>query len=161
MGMTLYELTEAMNNFDFEIDEETGEILNADELDRIQMDRDEKLKNCVYYYKNMKAEADALKVEKMNLQKRQQIAEHKAERMKQYLAFCLDGEKFEPEDDVRVRVTYRKSESVECPDIHMVDDDYLRYKEPELDKAKIKKAIKAGTTVVGCTLVEKQNIQIK
>ena len=42
-GMTLYELTEAMKGFDFEIDEETGEILNGPELDQIQMERDEKL----------------------------------------------------------------------------------------------------------------------
>lgn len=161
MTLTLYELTEAMQNFDFDIDEETGEILNESELEQIQMERNEKLKNCVFYYKNMKAEADALKAEKVNLQKRQQVAEKKAERMKEYLAFCLNGEKFEPKDDVRVKVTYRKSEAVECNDWTKVPDDYLRYKDPELDKTKIKKAIKAGTKVEGCKLVEKRNIQIK
>lgn len=159
--MTLYELTEAMRAFDFEIDEDTGEILNADELDQIQIDRDEKLKNCVFYYKNMLSEAAALKAEKQKLASRQQIAERKAERMKEYLAYCLQGEKFAPEDDVRVRITYRKSEQVECSDWRMVSDEYLRYKDPELDKTKIKKALKAGEEVKGCTLVEKQNIQIK
>lgn len=160
-GMTLYELTEAMKGFDFEIDEETGEILNGPELDQIQMERDEKLKNCVYYYKNVLAEAAALKEEKMKLQKRQQIAEKKAESMKKYIAYCLQGEKFAPKDDVRVRVTYRKSETVQCADIYRVPDDFLRYKEPELDKTKVKKALKAGEKVEGCTLIEKQNIQIK
>lgn len=158
---TLYELTEEMKNFDFEIDEETGEITNADDLDRLQMDIDEKLKNCVFYYKNILSEAEALKAEKMKMQQRQQVAERKAERMKQYIAFCLDGKKFEPEDDVRVRVTYRKSEAVECPDIALVPQDYLRFKDPELDKSKIKKALKSGTEVKGCTLVTKSNIQIK
>ena len=161
MSMTLYEMTEAMRDFDFQIDDETGEIINAPELDQLQMDRDEKLKNCVYYYKNTLAEAEALKAEKQKLGNRQKIAERKAERMKEYLAYCLQGEKFAPEDDVRVRITYRKSEQVECPDWTRVSDEYLRYKEPELDKAKIKKAIKAGETVDGCRLVEKQNIQIK
>ena len=161
MGMTLYELTEAMRNFDFDIDEETGEITNADELDRLEMDRNEKLKNCVFFYKNMKAEADALKAEKMNLQKRQQISERKAERMKEYLAFCLNGEKFEPEDDVRVRVTYRKSDQVECDDFSKVSKEYLRFKEPELDKTKIKKAINSGVAVAGCRLEKKMNILIK
>lgn len=160
-GMTLYELTEAMKGFDFEIDEETGEILNGPELDQIQMERDEKLKNCVYYYKNVLAEAAALKEEKTKLQKRQQIAEKKAESMKKYIAYCLQGEKFAPKDDVRVRVTYRKSETVQCSDIYRVPDDFLRYKEPELDKTKVKKALKAGEKVEGCTLIEKQNIQIK
>lgn len=159
--MTLYELTQAMANFDFDIDDETGEILNADELDQLEMDRNEKLKNCVLYYKNLKAEAEALKAEKQALAKRQQAAERKAERMKEYLDFNLQGEKFAPEDDVRVRVSYRKSESVECPDWTQVSDEYLRYKDPELDKTKIKKAIKAGETVKGCSLVVNNKIQIK
>ena len=55
----------------------------------------------------------------------------------------------------------RKSESVECSDIFQVDDQYLRFKEPELDKTKIKKALKAGEKVDGCQLVTKMNIQIK
>ena len=162
--MTLYELTEAMANFDFEVDEETGEITNADELDQLQLDRDEKLKNCVYYYKNLMAEADALKNEKQKLQQRQQIATKKAERMKSYIDYCLGGEKFAPADDATVKVTYRKSEAVEFAEgcnIFDVPDDFLRYKEPELDRNKVKKAIKDGGQVNGCKLVEKQNIQIK
>lgn len=159
--MTLYELTEAMENFDLDIDEETGEILNADELDQLQVEHDEKLKNCVYYYKNMMAEAAALKAEKQKLAERQKTAENKAEWIKHYIANDLKGEKFEPEDDVTIKVTYRKSESVECADIYKVPDEYIRYKEPELDKARIKKALKAGDTVDGCVLVTKSNIQIK
>ena len=161
MNMTLYELTEEMRNFDLQIDEDTGEISNAEDLDQLITDRNEKLKNCVLWYKNQKAEADALKAEKMKLAKRQQEAERKAEWMKNYLESCLDGEKFEPEDDVRVRITYRKSEQVECPDWTVVSDEYLRYKDPELDKTKIKKALKAGEKVDGCQLVTKMNIQIK
>lgn len=158
---TLYELTEEMKNFDFEIDEETGEITNAGDLDDLKMERNEKIKNCVFYYKNILAEADALKAEKMKLQQRQQIAERKAERMKQYLEYCLDGKEFKPDDDVRVRITYRKSKSVECDDIARVPEEYLRFRTPELDKTKVKKAIASGETVKGCVLVEKSNIQIK
>ena len=160
--MTLYELTEAMRFFDLEIDEETGEILNADELDQLQMDFDQKLKNCVYWYKNQKAEAEALKAEKMKLAKRQQTAERKVEWMKDYIAGCLgEGVKFAPEDDVTVRIGWRKSKTVECENIYDVPDDYLRYKMPELDKKKVTDALKAGEAVPGCELVEKQNIQIK
>ena len=160
--MTLYELTEAMRHFDLEIDEETGEIQNADELDQLQMDFEQKLKNCVYWYKNKKAEAEALKAEKMKLAKRQQTAERKVEWMKNYIAGCLgEGKKFAPEDDVTVRIGWRKSKTVECENIYDVPDDYLRYKMPELDKKKVTDALKAGETVPGCELVEKQNIQIK
>lgn len=158
--MTLYELTEAMRNFDLEIDEETGEILNADELDMLQMEQKQKLINCVYYYKNVKAEADALKAEKQKLAARQATAERKAEWMKRYIAMALDGEEFKPEEDVTVKVTYRKSKSVECDEIWRVPEDYLRYKEPELDKKKVLDAFKNGTDVEGCSVVVRENIQI-
>lgn len=159
--MKLYELSEAMRNFELEIDEETGEILNAEELDLLAMEHELKLKNCVYYYKNMKAEAEALKAEKQKLAKRQQTAERKVEWIKGYIANDLAGKDFKPEDDVTVRVSWRKSTEVTCKDIFNVPDEYLRFKEPELDKVKIKKAINAGEKVSGCELIEKRNIQIK
>ena len=159
--MTLYELNEALKNFDLEIDEETGEILNADELDMLSLEHELKLKNCVWWYKNIKAEAEALKAEKMKLAKRQQTAERKAEWMKAYIDADLCGKEFKPEDDVTVRVSYRKSNVVECSDVYRVPDEYLRYKEPELDKTKVKKAFAEGLKVDGCTIVEKNNIQIK
>ena len=159
--MTLYELSEAMKNFDLEIDEETGEILNADELEMLTIEHELKLKNCVWWYKNMKAESDALKAEKQKLAKRQQTAERKAEWMKAYIDADLCGKPFKPEDDVTVNVSYRKSKTVECADIYRVPDEYLRYKEPELDKTKVKKAFADGITVDGCEIVEKNNIQIK
>ena len=159
--MTLYELNEALKNFDLEIDEETGEILNADELDMLSLEHELKLKNCVWWYKNIKAEAEALKAEKMKLAKRQQTAERKAEWMKAYIDADLCGKEFKPEDYVTVRVSYRKSNVVECSDVYRVPDEYLRYKEPELDKTKVKKAFAEGLKVDGCTIVEKNNIQIK
>lgn len=159
--MTLYELSEAMRNFELRIDEETGEILNAEELDLLVLDHELKLKNCVWWYKNKKAEAEALKAEKTKLAKRQQTAERQAEWMKNYIDMDLDGKPFKPEDDVTVNVSYRKSKTVECSNIFDVPDDYLRYKEPELDKAKVKKAFKEGIDVNGCRIVEKNNIQIK
>lgn len=159
--MTLYELSEAMQNFQLQIDEETGEVLNADELELLTLEHELKLKNCVWWYKNKEAEAEALKAEKMKLAARQKSAEKQAEWMKNYIDMDLNGKPFKPEDDVTVNVYYRKSKTVECDNIFDVPDDYLRYKEPELDKAKIKKAFNEGIKVAGCRIVEKNNIQIK
>ena len=159
--MTLYELTDSMRNFELEIDEETGEIVNADELDELEMERTEKLKNCVRYYKNVKAEADALKAEKAKLANRQKSAEKRAEWIKDYIAMNLNGEPFAPEDDPTIKCGWRKSETVECENVFDVPEEFLTYKEPVLDKTKVRKAINAGETVSGCRLVEKQNLQIK
>lgn len=155
---TLYDLAVELANFKLDIDEETGEVLNADELDNLQMARDEKIEGICLWIKNLKADAAAYKAEKDSFAKKQKAAENKAEALRNYIQYILAGEKFKTN---RVAISYRKSDQIECPDIAAVDDDYLRYKEPELDKAKIKKALKNGIEVKGCTLVERQNMQIR
>lgn len=155
---TLYELVKEIENFDLQIDEETGEILNGDELDALQLEKNVKVENLCLLIKNLKADAVAYKAEKDSFEKKRKASERKAEYLQGYIQYILAGEKFKSD---RVTVSYRKSEQVECADMLMVDPDYLRFKEPELDKKKIKDAIKAGVEVKGCQLVERQNIQIK
>ncbi len=154
----LYELVKEVENFEFEVDEETGEILNADQLELIELERNTKIEQLCLYIKNLKSDAAAYKAEKDSFAKKQKAAENKAESIKNYIQSALAGEKFKTN---RVTISYRKSEQVECPDITAVDDDYLRYKEPELDKEKIKQALKQGVEVNGCMLIEKQNMQIR
>lgn len=154
----LYDLVREIEDFEFEIDEETGEILNANDLDNLELEKNEKIEQLCLWIKNLKSDASAYKAEKDSFAKKQKAAENKAESIKNYIAYILAGEKFKTD---RVTVSYRRSEQVECPDMSLVDDDYLRFKEPELDKTKIKKALKEGVKVGGCMLVEKQNMQIK
>lgn len=154
----LYDLVREIEDFEFEIDEETGEILNSNQLDALELERDNKIEQLCLYIKNLKSDAAAYKAEKDSFAKKQKAAENKAESIKNYIAYILAGENFKTD---RVTVSYRRSEQVECPDMSLVDDDYLRFKEPELDKTKIKKALKDGIKVGGCMLVERQNMQIK
>ena len=154
----LYDLVREIEDFEFEIDEETGEILNANDLDNLELEKNEKIEQLCLWIKNLKSDAAAYKAEKDSFAKKQKAAENKAESIKNYIAYILAGEKFKTD---RVTVSYRKSEQVECLDMSLVDDDYLRFEEPELNKTKIKKALKEGVKVGGCMLVEKQNMQIK
>lgn len=154
----LYDLVREIEDFEFEIDEETGEILNANDLDNLELEKNEKIEQLCLWIKNLKSDAAAYKAEKDSFAKKQKAAENKAESIKNYIAYILAGENFKTD---RVTVSYRRSEQVECPDMSLVDDDYLRFKEPELDKTKIKKALKDGIKVGGCMLVERQNMQIK
>lgn len=153
--MKLYEIDEAILNC---IDLETGEIIDTEQLDKLTMEREAKLENVACWIKELKAEAEALKAEKMAFAKRQQVAENKMESLKKYLAYALDGQAFKT---TRASVTFRKSQSVEIADIYKLDENYLRYKEPEADKTAIKEAIKQGKTVAGATLVENTSVIIK
>lgn len=153
--MTIYEINQAIMEC---VDLETGEIIDTEQLDKLTMEREVKLENVACWIKELKAEAEALKAEKMAFAKRQQVAENKMESLKKYLAYALDGQAFKT---VRASVTFRKSQAVEIADIYKLDENYLRYKEPEADKTAIKEALKAGQTVAGATLVENTSVIIK
>lgn len=153
--MTIYEINQAIMEC---VDLETGEIIDTEQLDKLTMEREAKLENVACWIKELKAEAEALKAEKMAFAKRQQVAENKMESLKKYLAYALDGQAFKT---VRASVTFRKSQAVEIVDIYKLDENYLRYKEPEADKTAIKEALKAGQTVAGATLVENTSVIIK
>lgn len=155
---TLYEIVREIEDFQFDIDDETGEILNFDELDALQLEKDTKVENICLLIKNLRSDAEAYKNEKNSFEQKRKAAENKADRLTAYVQYILAGDKFKSS---KVNVSYRKSEQIECVDMLMVDPDYLRFKEPELDKKKIKDALKQGVEVKGCQLVERLNVQIR
>lgn len=153
--MKLYEIDQAIMNC---IDMETGEVINSELLDSLQMERDAKIENVALWIKQLKAEAEALKAEKLAFAERQKVAENKMESLKKWLAYALNGENFKT---VRASVTIRTTEKVEVADIFKLDENYVRYRDPEADKDAIKKAIKAGQEVAGATLVPSTSVIIK
>ncbi len=149
------------------VDEETGEVTDIDqfealkaEIDGLQMAREQKISNVACWIKNLTAEADAIKAEKQNLAKRQQVAENKAESLKKYLKYALQGEKFK---DARVSISYRRSEDIhfcEGFDGESLPDEFVKV-EKKAKLTEIKNAIKEGREIPGVSLISKQNIQIK
>ena len=164
MNASLYEITRDYREaFDrLEIDEETGEILNAEELDRLSGAFDEKAESTACYIKNLAAFVDALKAEEANLAKRRKAAEKKAEYMKAFLASCMDAAGRDKFSGVKASVSFRKSVAVQIDDEASLPSDYVvETVTTKPDKTAIKKAIQAGTAVSGASLVENRNIQIK
>lgn len=156
---TLYELNEKLRDFEFEIDEETGEILNADDLDNLEIERDEKIENIALFIKNLKSDAEAYKREKEVFTQKQNAAKNKAERLKEYLAEQLQGEKFKTD---RVTISWRKSEGVVIDPLKLdTKGDWMIPQEPKIDKTRIRELLKKGEVIRGAELEERQNIQIK
>ena len=158
--MTIYEIDKAIMEC---VDLETGEIIDTEQLDKLQMDREKKLENIACWIKDLKAEAEAIKAEKMALAKRQQVAENKAESLKNWLAYALDGQKF---STAKCAVSFRNTESVEItPEgleaLMKEHDELLTYKAPEPNKTAIKQAIKDGLNVAGVQLVQNVSTIIK
>ena len=152
--MNLFEINQAIMDC---VDTETGEIIDEERLNELQIAEEEKIENIALWIKNLKAEAEALKAEKEAFDKRKKAAENKAESLSKYLTNYLQGNKFKT---TKVSISYRKSESLEIDNTESIPFDYIEY-EPKINKTDLKKAIKEGLEVEGCRIVEKQNIQIK
>lgn len=153
--MNLYEIEAAIMEC---VDAETGEIFDIEKFEELSLSRDAKIENVCLWIKNLKAEAEALKAEKDAFAEREKAAKNKMESLKRYISGYLDGNKFET---ARVKVSFRKSETLEVSDINGIPDEFLRFKEPEVDKTALKNALKSGMQFEGVSLVQNQNIQIK
>lgn len=156
--MTLYELDKAIADFELEVNED-GEVLNIDELDELQMARNDKIEGISLWVKNLEAEKEAVKHEKDNFADREKRLGKKIESLKGYLTYALDGQKF---STPKVAVSFRKSESVLIKDEYLIPDEYCEFtmvRKP--NKKNIKDALKHGKEMNGVELLEKQNISIK
>jgi len=139
-----------------------SEKILMEKMEQLQLDYAKLIRNLRNEHINRRAEAEAMKAEKQRIAKRQSTAEKAADRAARFLAYLTKGEKYE--DEV-VKISYRRSETVET------DDEFCDWAirnapglvkiTPEPRKADIKKLLKNGTLIEHCTLVEKKNIQIK
>ena len=140
------------------IDITTGEILDYEKLEALQIEKNDKIENIALWIKNLEAETKAIKDEINVLRERNEMKERKIEKLKQYLTENVD-KKFETS---KVIISYRKSVSVNITDESKIEEKYIKTKiETSLDKTAIKEDIKNGIEVSGAELIEKQNIQIK
>lgn len=156
--MTLYELDKAIADFELIVNED-GEVLNIDELDELQMARNDKIEGISLWVKNLEAEKEAVKHEKDNFADREKRLGKKIDSLKGYLTYALQGEKF---STPKVAVSFRKSESVLVKDEYLIPDEYCEFtvmRKP--NKKNIKDALKKGKELMGVELVEKSNISIK
>ena len=158
--MTIYEIDQAIMEC---VDLETGEIIDTDKLNELELERESKIEGVACWIKDLKAEVEALKNEKQALAERQKVAENKAESLKKWLAYALQGEKFKTP---KCAISFRKSEAVEVTDeglnnLMKEHDELLTYKAPEPNKTKIKQALKDGLSVAGVQLVQNTSVIIK
>lgn len=161
--MTLYEIDNAILEC---VDEETGEIIDFEKLDELCIERENKIKNVAKWYKDTIAEVEAFKAEKEKLSKREDKAKIRAQKLKEWLAHVLDGERFK---SGTVDIRFRSSETLDIDDndefvrwaMDNDRDDLLNYQRPTPSKTMIKTALKDGAEIPHVTLRKKMNINIK
>ena len=149
------------------VDGETGEIFDAEYLDNLEMERDEKIRNIALFYKNLVSDADQLDKEAKVFAKRAKSAANRAENLKKYLQFALNGEK---RNTTEYTVSYRTTkDKVSIDDCSAIPEEYIKgfndfspsEKERMVKKTAIKEAILSGKKVAGAHLEDSVSMQIK
>lgn len=160
----LYEIDQDILNC---VDAETGEILDTEALDALQMEREEKLEGVALWVKDLAAEAEAVKAEADKLTARKRALDNKITAIKSWLLIALDGGKLKtPRCNVYQTHSTRVSVEDEAELVKFLEtlnepEQFLRFREPELRKDEIKKALKAGTIIPGASLEETEGVVIK
>ena len=149
------------------VDMETGEILDPEKLDALQMEREQKLEGVALWIKDLKAEAEAVKAEADKLTARKKAVENKIEGLKQWLLYALNGEKLKT---ARCNVYQTHSQKVVIDDEKALVDmlmtspfgeKFLRVKEPEIDKNALKDSMKQGYEYEFAHLEQTESVVIK
>lgn len=155
----IYQIRQEIEEFMFEYDPETGEILNATPWDELNMAFGEKVENIACFIKNLGSDIAAFKAEEDKLAARRKAAEKKLEWLKRMLVDNMDGQKF---STAKCAVSFRRSEAVQVDDVSHIPAELLRVKTTvEPDKPAIKAALEKGQEINGCKLVENISVQIK
>ena len=171
-AVKLYEVNEALENLLMllEPDPETGEITAdfdsvIEEINSLQMERSRILEYLAKLVLNCRSDAAAIKAEEDRLKERRQKIERKADRIMEILKRECGGENT---DCGVATVRYRNTEKLDVSDsIATVEwlekngyDTFIRYKEPEVSKADVKKLIKSGAEIPGSVIIKEQSCSL-
>ena len=151
------------------VDLETGEILDVEKLDSLQMERERKLEGVALWVKDLSYEAQMIKEEADKLTARKKNLDNKITGLKNWLLYALAGEKLKtPRCNVyqthsqRVAIIGEEKDLIAWLERNTKDPrEFIRYKEPELRKDEIKKALKDGKKIEYAKLEETESVVIK
>jgi Mg2+ and Co2+ transporter CorA len=135
---------------------------DASVLDEIKDTLENKIENIGCYIKDITAMAEAIKTEEENLCARRKTLEKKADRLKEYLASCMQMTGVKKYASQRLAVGFRSSKSVTILNEAMIPEDFMVIKTTKApDKVAIKTAMENGIYIPGAEITKKENIQIK
>lgn len=154
--MNLYEINAQILDC---IDQETGEVMDIDRLEELNMAKAEKVDNVACWVKNLEADVVAFEAQEKAFADRKAAAKRKIDSLKHYLTDALGGQNFSSD---RCAVCFRRSKAVSVLDEAAVPAEYMTEKITRTqNKTAIAALLKTGKAVPGCDLVEHVNLSVK
>ena len=161
----IYEFTQSFSTLWMLLEDDTIEEGVLEEaFANLTDDLKDKLENCCKYIKNEEADIKGLKEEEARLKARRVAAENRVARLKALMQNVMEvaGEKKLSCGTFKVSIQ-QNAESVwlETEDFREIPIDYLRHKDPEINKEKIKEDLKNGVKLSFAKLQRTESLRIR
>ena len=154
----VYELEKGFQTlWDLLEDETVEDVVLEDAFANLTDDLKDKFENCCKYIKNLDSDIAGLKEEEKRIKAKRQAMENGKERLK-YL--MLRAQKASGEKKLQcgtfTTTLQANPEKVVIDEqyIENIPEEYLKYKDPEIDKVKLKEHLKAGVNLEGIAHLE-------
>lgn len=160
--MKLYEIAPALRFAldDIEVDPETGEILNADNLHAVEAAANDKIEATALYLRELDAEAKAAKDEADRMIARVKSMQKRSDYLKAMLLEALHATG--KVKTARVTVSIRTTQAVEIAEGANLPEAYTTVKTTvSPNKVAIKQALLDGVEVPGCHIEERESVSIR
>lgn len=160
--MKLYEISDAIRAAldHIDVDPETGEILNADNLHAVEAEASDKVEATALYLRELDAEAKAAKDEADRMLARVKSMQKRSDYLKSMLLDALHATG--RVKTARVTVSIRTTQAVEVSEGANLPEAYTTVKTTvSPNKIAIKQALLDGVEVPGCHLEARESVSIR
>lgn len=160
--MKLYEISAAIRAAldHIDVDPETGEILNADNLHAVEAEASDKVEATALYLRELDAEAKAAKDEADRMIARVKSMQKRSDYLKSMLLDALHATG--KVKTARVSVSIRTTQAVEIAEGANLPEAYTTAKTTvSPNKVAIKQALLDGVEVPGCHLEARESVSIR
>lgn len=164
MNKSIYHIEKEYALIAEELIENGGEITPeiATALQINEQELQVKATNYAFVIKQMIGDVDLIEAEIKRLQALKKSKETVTERLKETIQAAMEHHGILKIETPLIKLSFRKSESVEILDEEMLNSKYITSKTTHApNKTAIKEAIKAGEIVEGAALNQNQSLQIK
>lgn len=160
--MKLYQISDAIRQAldHIELDEETGEILQADALHAVEAEANDKIEATALYLRELDAEAKAAKDEADRMIARVKSMQKRSDYLKSMLLDALHATG--KVKTARVSVSIRTTQAVAIDEGANLPEAYTTVKTTvSPNKVAIKHALLDGVEVPGCHIEERESVSIR
>lgn len=159
---SLYEIGQDQLAIIGDIEMNDGEVTDEIQarIDLLAENFEEKAIAYGYVIKQYEGEESLIDAEIKRLQDLKKKSAKVSDYLKERISAAMAEFGIEKVESPTLKLSFRKSESVEVYDESKLNQKYFNYK-PTVDKTTIKADLKEGIDVPGARIVSKQNLQIK